>query len=98
VQSRPLRQRRRGTVLVYFAMLSVILLGMAALVIDVGIAIVTRRQMQTAVDAAAIAALGGHDARDVRPVVGIRAIDAGDSGETMLDGSAGDQVSPPSFE
>jgi len=55
------RQRRRGYVLVLFAMLFWVLLGMAALVIDLGLARVKLRQMQSATDTAAIEALrDGH--------------------------------------
>ena len=51
------RQRRRGYVLVLFAMLFWLLLGMAALVIDLGLARVKLRQAQSAVDTAALEAI-----------------------------------------
>jgi len=53
------RHSRRGYVLVLFAMLFWVILGMAALVIDLGLARVKLRQMQTATDTAAIEALRG---------------------------------------
>src|SRR5207248_581326 len=56
-------RHRRGTVMVYFAMLSFGLMALAAMVIDLGLAIVARRQMQTAADGAALEALRGRDAR-----------------------------------
>lgn len=46
--------QRRGYVLVFFAMLSFGLMGLAALVIDIGFVRLTQRQMQTAADAAAL--------------------------------------------
>ena len=46
---RSLSRCRHGYVLVYFAMLTFVLMAVAALVVDVGFAFVTRRQMQTAV-------------------------------------------------
>ncbi len=51
------RPRRRGNVLVLVAMLLLGLLGLAALVIDVGLARLTQAQMQCAVDAAALEGL-----------------------------------------
>ncbi|WDI42513.1 TadE/TadG family type IV pilus assembly protein [Bremerella sp. P1] len=53
------RQPRRGYVLVLFAMLFWVLLGMAALVIDLGLSRVKLRQMQSATDTAALAGLQG---------------------------------------
>ena len=47
MQHRSHSRRRRGYVLVYFAMMSFVLMAVAALVIDVGFAVVVRRQMQT---------------------------------------------------
>lgn len=58
---RSLSRCRRGYVLVYFAMLSFVLMSVAALVIDVGFAFVTRRQMQTAVGSAALEGLRFRD-------------------------------------
>src|SRR5262249_18454400 len=68
--SLPMRYRRRGrraTALVYFPLMLFALLALAALVIDLGWARVTQRQMQTAVDAAALEGLRGEnaDAHDV---------------------------------
>ncbi|MCI0455560.1 MAG: pilus assembly protein TadG-related protein [Gemmataceae bacterium] len=45
---------RRGTVLAYFALVVVVLLGLGALVIDLGLARMTQRQLQSAADAAAL--------------------------------------------
>jgi Putative Flp pilus-assembly TadE/G-like len=53
---------RRGTVLVYFAFMVFALMGIAALVIDLGMALATRRQMQTAADTAALEGLRARDA------------------------------------
>lgn len=50
---------RSGYTLVFFAMLMFALLGLAALVIDIGFARLTQRQMQTAVDSAAVEGLRG---------------------------------------
>ena len=50
---------RAGYTLVFFAMLMFALMGLAALVIDLGFARLTQRQMQTAVDAAALEGLRG---------------------------------------
>ena len=58
---RSLSRCRRGYVLVYFAMLTFVLMAVAALVIDVGFAFVTRRQMQTAVGSAALEGLRFRD-------------------------------------
>lgn len=55
------RLRRTGNVLVFFAMILFGIMAMAALVIDVGFARLTQRQMQTAVDAAAIEGLRFRD-------------------------------------
>src|SRR5947209_7963698 len=48
-----LHHRRPGTVLVYFALLSFVLMALAALVIDVGFAMFTQAQLQSAADSAA---------------------------------------------
>jgi len=56
--------RRRGYTLVFFAMMLFGLMAMAALVIDIGFARLTQRQMQIAADAAA---LEGLRFRDVYP-------------------------------
>jgi hypothetical protein len=48
------RAARRGTVLVYFALIAGVLLAVAALVIDLGLAFVARRQLQTATDSVAL--------------------------------------------
>ena len=53
------RRRRRGYVLVFWAMMLFGLMGLAALVIDIGFARLTQRQMQTAADAAALEGLRG---------------------------------------
>ena len=53
--------RRCGYTLVFFAMLMFALMGLAALVIDIGFARLTQRQMQTAVDSAAIEGLRFRD-------------------------------------
>lgn len=55
------RSHRGGYTLVFFAMLMFALMGLAALVIDIGFARLTQRQMQTAVDAAALEGLRGED-------------------------------------
>jgi hypothetical protein len=52
---------RRGNVLVLFALLVFVLFAVAALVIDMGLAFTTRRQMQTAVDSAALEGLRHRD-------------------------------------
>lgn len=51
------RRSRRGYTLAFFAMFMFALFGLAALVIDLGFVRLARRQMQTAVDAAAIEGL-----------------------------------------
>lgn len=53
--TRLLRQEERGQVVVLLAVTLVVLLGMAALVIDVGRAYVVKRHLQASVDAAALA-------------------------------------------
>jgi len=53
------RKRRRGYVMVLFAMLLFGIMAMAALVIDIGFARLAQRQMQTAVDSAALEGLRG---------------------------------------
>ena len=50
------RQCRRGAILVWFAFLIVMLLGMVGLVIDVGLMFSAQRQAQNAADAGALAA------------------------------------------
>jgi Putative Flp pilus-assembly TadE/G-like len=55
-------QRRSGYVFVYFAMLSFALLAVAALTIDMGFVVLTRRQMQTGVDPAVLDGLRFRDA------------------------------------
>ena len=55
--SRTNRSHRAGYTLVFFAMLMFALMGLAALVIDIGFARLTQRQMQTAVDSAALEGL-----------------------------------------
>ncbi|MEX0819498.1 MAG: Tad domain-containing protein, partial [Pirellulaceae bacterium] len=54
-------RRRRGYTLVFFAMMLFGIMAMAALVIDIGFARLTQRQMQTAVDAAALEGLRFRD-------------------------------------
>lgn len=56
-QSRNHRPNRRGYILVLFALLLPVLLGFAALVIDLGLARVKLRQMQSATDTAALEGL-----------------------------------------
>lgn len=60
-------QPRRGTVLILFALLSVGLMGLAALLIDMGIARLTQQQMQMAADTAALEGLRGRDATTLDP-------------------------------
>ena len=55
------RSHRGGYTLVFFAMLMFALMGLAALVIDIGFARLTQRQMQTAVDSAALEGLRWKD-------------------------------------
>jgi hypothetical protein len=55
------RSHRGGYTLVFFAMLMFALMGLAALVIDIGFARLTQRQMQTAVDSAALEGLRFRD-------------------------------------
>lgn len=63
--TRPVRhiRQRRGTTLVLFAVLLFALLPMMALVVDLGIVRVTQRQMQTAVNVAAIEGLRHRDSK-----------------------------------
>jgi hypothetical protein len=56
------RQRRRGYALVIFALVFFCLMALGALVIDLGLARMTQRQMQTAADTAALEGLRGRDA------------------------------------
>lgn len=58
---RPVRTRRRGYTLVFFAMFLFAFMALAALVIDIGFARLTQRQMQTAADAAALEGLRFRD-------------------------------------
>ncbi len=53
--------RRAGTVLVFFALLSFVVMGFAALVIDLGMARLTQRQMQAASDTMAVEVLRERD-------------------------------------
>ena len=62
-------KKRAGYVLVLFAFLFFGLLGLAALVIDLGFARLAQRQMQTAVDSAALEGLRGQDASAMAPLV-----------------------------
>jgi hypothetical protein len=59
--SRTKPSHRAGYTLVFFAMLMFALMGLAALVIDIGFAKLTQRQMQTAVDSAAVEGLRWKD-------------------------------------
>jgi hypothetical protein len=59
--NRHLRRARRGYTLVFFAMFLFGFMALAALVIDVGFARLAQRQMQTAVDAAALEGLRFRD-------------------------------------
>jgi hypothetical protein len=52
----PGRPSRRGTIVIMFAVLLPVLLGMTGLVIDCGLMMATQRQVQNAADAAAMAA------------------------------------------
>jgi hypothetical protein len=54
-------QHRRGYALVIFALLFFCLMALGALVIDLGLARLTQRQMQSAVDSAALEGLRGRD-------------------------------------
>lgn len=58
---RPSRHRRHGHVLLYFGMIVFAIMGVAALVIDVGAALLTQREMQTAADSAALSGLRFRD-------------------------------------
>lgn len=58
---------RRGTTLILLVLLIFGLLGLAALVIDIGFARHARRQMLTATDSAALAGLQGRDATGASP-------------------------------
>jgi hypothetical protein len=64
-------QARRGHVLTLFAVLLVVLLPLAALVVDMGLVLLARRQMQTAVNTAA---LEGQWHRDSMPLSMMRAV------------------------
>lgn len=55
-QQSALRQRVRGQVMILFALASIVLIGAAALSVDVGMLLAERRQVQAAADAAALAA------------------------------------------
>ncbi len=55
------RRQRRGYVLVLFIAMVFVIMGFAALVIDIGFARLAQRQMQTAVDAAALEGLRYRD-------------------------------------
>src|SRR5208337_4438462 len=55
------RTKRAGYVLVFFAFMFFGLMGLAALVIDMGFARLAQRQMQTAVDSAALEGLRFRD-------------------------------------
>jgi len=59
IQARFVRRKQRGYVLVFFAMMLFGLMGLAALVIDLGFARLTQRQLQTAANAAALEGLRG---------------------------------------
>lgn len=59
-----LQRRRPGTTLVYFALFSLVMLGLLGLVVDLGLAMLTQKQMQVAADAAALEGLRGYDASD----------------------------------
>ena len=56
---RGLRHSRKGAILVWFALIFVVMLGMMGLVIDAGLLMAAQRQAQNAADAAALAA--AHD-------------------------------------
>ena len=55
------RSNRNGTVMILFAMLIFLVMAIGGMVIDLGLARVTQRQMQSAVDSAALEAMRGHD-------------------------------------
>ncbi|HUE69895.1 MAG TPA: Tad domain-containing protein [Pirellulaceae bacterium] len=61
---RPLRHRRRGYTLVIFTLLFFCLMALGAIIIDIGLARMTQRQMLSAVDAAAVDGLRGRDRLD----------------------------------
>jgi hypothetical protein len=54
-------ERRHGHVLIWFALMAFALMGLAAMVIDMGIVRVTQLRMQSAADAAALEGLRGRD-------------------------------------
>ena len=58
--------RRRGTIMVVFALIVFALMGLAAIAIDVGLASLTQSQMQTAVDTAALEGVQHRDFHDYR--------------------------------
>lgn len=62
--SRAMQSHRGGYTLVFFAMIMFALMGLAALVIDIGFARLTQRQMQTAVDSAALEGLRWRDVNE----------------------------------
>jgi hypothetical protein len=62
--SRATQLHRGGYTLVFFAMLMFALMGLAALVVDIGFARLTQRQMQTAVDSAALEGLRWKDVNE----------------------------------
>lgn len=64
----PGRRRRGGYVLVLFAMMAIGLFGLAAVVIDLGLARATQAQMQSAVDAAALEGLRFRDDQGFAPI------------------------------
>lgn len=68
-------KKRDGQVLVLAAVLLPVLLGMAALVIDVGVLYITKSQLQTAADQGALA--GGYDLNGGSPSPGNAQINAG---------------------
>jgi hypothetical protein len=70
------RERARGTVLVLFAMITVVVLGLLGLVIEMGIARHGRQRMRDAADAAALEVLRERDW--VRPELGAAAPDVRD--------------------
>ncbi len=86
--SRATQLHRGGYTLVFFAMLMFALMGLAALVIDIGFARLTQRQMQTAVDSAALEGLRG---QGLRPYA-TRQSDAGTIGTWHFD----DNLAPTS--
>src|SRR5947209_9805497 len=61
------RRRRRGTILVWFALVAFVMMGLAALTIDLGMVRVTQLAMQSAAESAAVEAVRARDRYRVDP-------------------------------